>query len=219
MNTTTERKFDSLLLDMDGTLWDAVDSYCAIWNAAIDECCPQVSHVTRPQLQCLMGTPIENIYEVIVGKACDYDEFMKVLSRKEHELMPALGGRLYDGVYDTLKELSKTLRLFLVSNCTAFGVPNFMRTTGLAPFFTDGISYGDTGFEKDRNNRIIIDRYGLKTPLYVGDTQGDCRSAHAAGVPFAWASYGFGRDVTGEEYRLGSIRDLFEIVGAVKNNE
>lgn len=144
MNTTTERKFDSLLLDMDGTLWDAVDSYCAIWNAAIDECCPQVSHVTRAQLQALMGTPIENIYEVIVGKACDYDEFMKVLSRKEHELMPALGGRLYDGVYDTLKELSKTVRLFLVSNCTAFGVPNFMRTTGLAPFFTDGISYGDT---------------------------------------------------------------------------
>lgn len=46
MNTTTERKFDSLLLDMDGTLWDAVDSYCAIWNAAIDESCAQVSHGT-----------------------------------------------------------------------------------------------------------------------------------------------------------------------------
>lgn len=217
MNTTAEHRFDSLLFDMDGTLWDAVDSYCAIWNATIDVCCPQVPHVTRPRLQELMGKPIEFIFEVIVGKEYPYDGFMDVLSRKEHELMPELGGRLYDGVYDTLKELSKTYRLFLVSNCTAFGVPNFMSTTGLGQFFTDGISYGETGFEKDRNNRIIVEKYGLKAPLYIGDTEGDCRSAHAAAIPFAWASYGFGRDVTDEEYKLDSIKDLPGILGVDKN--
>ena len=27
-----KEKFDSLIFDMDGTLWDAVDSYCEIWN-------------------------------------------------------------------------------------------------------------------------------------------------------------------------------------------
>ena len=29
---------DGLIFDMDGTLWDAVDSYVKIWNATIAEC-------------------------------------------------------------------------------------------------------------------------------------------------------------------------------------
>ena len=47
MNIKAERKYDSLLFDMDGTLWDAVDSYCAIWNAAIDVCLSLI-HISEP---------------------------------------------------------------------------------------------------------------------------------------------------------------------------
>lgn len=217
MNIKAERKYDSLLFDMDGTLWDAVDSYCAVWNAAIDVCCRLVPHVSYERLAELMGKPIEYIFDVIIGKACAYDDFMDALSQKERELMPVLGGRLYDGVTETLRELSKSYKLFLVSNCTAFGVPNFMRTTGLGPFFTDGISYGETGLEKDANNRIIVEKYALQAPLYIGDTAGDCRSAHAAGIPFVWASYGFGHGVTDEEYTICSIKDLPGILGENKD--
>ena len=30
-------QFDSLIFDMDGTLWDAVDSYVAVWDATFAE--------------------------------------------------------------------------------------------------------------------------------------------------------------------------------------
>ena len=37
-----------------------------------------------------------------------------------------------------------------------------------------------------------MERNGIAHPLYIGDTQGDCDEAHRAGVPFAFAAYGFG---------------------------
>ena len=52
--------------------------------------------------------------------------------------------------------------------------------------------------------------YNLKAPLYVGDTAGDCRSSHAAGIDFAWARYGFGHHVSGAEQPIDSITQLCE---------
>ena len=40
--------------------------------------------------------------------------------------------------------------------------------------------------------RLIVERNGLQSPVYVGDTQWDCDAATAAGVPFIFAAYGFG---------------------------
>ncbi|MBQ7851826.1 MAG: HAD hydrolase-like protein [Muribaculaceae bacterium] len=31
------QKFDSIIFDMDGTLWDAVDSYCKIWDKTFNQ--------------------------------------------------------------------------------------------------------------------------------------------------------------------------------------
>ena len=51
---------------------------------------------------------------------------------------------------------------------------------------------GRTGKPKSENIRLIIERNGLKAPVYVGDTQWDFDAATAAGVPFIFAAYGFG---------------------------
>lgn len=205
------QRFDSILFDMDGTLWDAVESYCAVWNHTIDAICPDVPHVGYRQLAQLMGKPLEVIFDTLIDGRTDRGVFMAELSRKEEELMPRLGGILYPDVRETIEALSRTHRLFMVSNCTENGLPNFLRFTGLAPYFTDDISFGQTGREKDANIATMIERHKLKAPLYVGDTQGDCLSAHRAGVPFAWASYGFGRDITGADFTLRHITDLPDI--------
>lgn len=210
--TKSDTKFDSLLFDMDGTLWDAVASYCAVWNATIDTLCPGVPHVTYEALSAMMGKPIEDIFAAFIGDAAPFDAFMKGLLDNEAVIMPVMGGRLYPGVRDTLERLSHTHRLFMVSNCTPEGLPNFLRFTGLAPYIEDHISYGENGREKDYNIALMVKRHGLQSPLYIGDTMGDCRASHAAGVPFAWASYGFGRDVAGQDYTLECFSDLEKIV-------
>lgn len=59
-------KFDSLIFDMDGTLWDAVDSYVAVWNKTFESMGYSVS-VSRDDLLRYMGKPLGEIVESIAS--------------------------------------------------------------------------------------------------------------------------------------------------------
>lgn len=202
------QKFDSYIFDMDGTLWDAVDSYCAIWNQTIEDLDVKVPSVTRQQLASLMGTPLAGIFDVLIGDEIDRTRFDERLQQNSISMMPRLGGKLYEGVTDTIDELSKHARIFMVSNCDAPTLETFLDFTGLRKYMTDYLCFGGTGVEKDVNIRRLVEKHQLKNPVYVGDTRGDMESTHLAGIPFAWAAYGFGKGLKGQEYTLNSIKDL-----------
>ena len=67
-----------------------------------------------------------------------------------------------------------------------------MYLCGIEPYITDTIAYGNTRLRKAENMRLLVEKYNLQHPVYIGDTDSDCREAHRAGVPFVWMSYGFG---------------------------
>lgn len=186
---------DSLLFDMDGTLWDATDSYAAVWNHCFDSHNVDI-HITGADLVPYMGKPIEMIVEGITRQRVDTvfnpDKFVEALGVAEDEMMPRLGGKLYPGVYDCLRELSQHYRLFMVSNCGLNGLHTFMQFTHTEQFFTGSVSYGERPVPKSDNMRYLIDTYKLRNAVYVGDTQGDCDQTHRAGLPFVFAQYGFG---------------------------
>lgn len=205
-------KFDSYIFDMDGTLWDAVPSYCEIWNRAIAEFGLARPPVTYREVCDLMGRQLDDIYDVLIGEPAIRADFVRRLEEISAELMPVLGGKLYPGVADTLARLKAGgAKLFMVSNCEAHGLPDFLAFTGLGPVITDTLSFGQTGADKDVNIRTLIDRYGLRAPVYVGDTMGDLVHTHAVGIPFVWAAYGFGKDVKGQDYTINSFSDLLKI--------
>lgn len=211
--TARQMKSDGIIFDMDGTLWDAVDSYATIWNRAIADMRLDLPPVRRPALEKMMGLPLDRIYDGLIGLPEVSGPFMALLERLESELMPRLGGRLYPGVRETLEALrAGGARLFMVSNCGPDGLPNFLEYTGLGELMTDCLSLGENGLDKTQNILELIGRYNLGTPVYVGDTAGDLAYTHAAGIPFVWAAYGFGRDVNGAEYIIHSIRDLLRIL-------
>ena len=206
----SEKQFDSIIFDMDGTLWDAVDSYCKIWDVTLEQCGIPREPVTRQQLIGLMGKTLDYIVDVIVPQAAGNQQFFKLLDDNERKMMPSLGGRLYPGVKETLAELSKTYKLFMVSNCSSHGLPTFLQYTNLTPYITATLSHGDTHQDKAYNILEIARRYDLRSPLYVGDTQSDYDSCLKAGVDFAWASYGFG-SVPEAPIKLTSINDLLKL--------
>jgi len=45
---------------------------------------------------------------------------------------------------------------------------------------------------KSENIKLVMERSSLEHPVYVGDTLGDQQAAKGAGVPFVYATYGFG---------------------------
>ena len=121
-------KFDSIIFDMDGTLWDAVDSYCQIWNTTFEQFeLKQV--VTRDELLKCMGMPIDEIFRQIIKVDVDPQKYLELLDKNEQEMMPILGGKLYTGVAEGIKFLSPHYKLFMVSNCGADGLKNFLSFT------------------------------------------------------------------------------------------
>lgn len=202
---------DSLIFDMDGTLWDAVDSYIKIWNDTFEQLGIDAERVDRKRLMGTMGQTLEQILTQLVPNLTDKETFLKVLDANETAMMPVLGGKLYPGVLDTLRQLGQKIPLFLVSNCGSYGLKNFLHFTGMENIFRDTRSHGENGLSKAMNIKQIVDLYSLQHAVYVGDTQTDCNSAHQAGIPMIWAAYGFG-NVTDPDAVIHSFPQLLQTI-------
>ena len=187
---TIDHNTDALIFDMDGTLWDAVDTYAEIWNMAFEhEGIEQ--RITRNDLLALIGTPIDDIIRHFVP-ADQVEHLLQVIAGLVVTELPRLGGRLYEGVQEGIATLAQHYQLFMLSNCDELELPIFVRYAGIEPYITDTLAYGNTHLRKADNMRLLAEKYHLQHPVYVGDTDSDCSEAHQAGVPFVWMSYGFG---------------------------
>ena len=187
---TIHQDTDALIFDMDGTMWDAVDTYAEIWNMAFEREGIE-RRITRADLLALIGTPIDDIMRHFVP-AERVEHLLKTIADLVVTELPRLGGKLYDGVQEGVAELAKHYRLFMLSNCDELELPIFVRYAGIEPYLTDTLAYGNTRLRKAENMQLLAEKYHLQHPVYIGDTAGDCNEAHRAGVPFVWMSYGFG---------------------------
>ena len=200
---------DGILFDLDGTLWDAVEGICRGWNRAF-QACGLAPSLTVPQLRACMGLRMEDIAQRILPQIGDGErrmEIMEVCYRHQLQYLSRHGGRLYPGVPETLAALARRFPLCIVSNCQDGYIQCFLKVHGLETYIQDFECPGRTGQGKAENIRLVAERNGLRAPIYLGDTQGDADAAHAAGVPFLYAAYGFGT-VDRAERRVQSIGEL-----------
>ena len=183
----------AIVFDLDGTLWDSVKSVVDIWNKALASVGIEPT-MNYGELSKCMGLRIEQIFDRVVPQATQ--EQRKLIKERcitlENGYLAQHGGVLYDGVEDTLKELQKEYRLFIVSNCQDGYIQAFFKAHGLQKYFEDYECAGRTGLSKGKNIRILAERNKLENPIYVGDTISDYEATVEAEVPFLFAEYGFG---------------------------
>lgn len=189
-------KFDGLILDVDGTIWNTTGIVADAWNKIIDEKYPQVPHVTAEILKGQFGKTMDVIADNLFGmlKAEEKKILMKeCCSNEQKAILENQIDITYEGVLNTLQRLYKKIPLFIVSNCQSGYIELVMKKNGITQLIKDFECFGNNGLPKDKNISLIAERNGLKKPVYVGDTQGDYEACKKAGVPFIWASYGFGK--------------------------
>lgn len=206
-------KPDSLILDVDGTLWDSTSIIADAWNEIVDARDDIPVHFTAYQLSQLFGRPLSAIADIIFPFLEEKERYalMDTCCEREHERLHENNKDiLYPGVADTIRELSKNHKIFIVSNCQAGYIELFLEKTGLAPYVTDFECPGNTGLGKGANIRLIIERNHLNHPIYVGDIKGDQLASSEAGIPFCHASYGFGK-VEEPDYTIEHFSDLLTI--------
>lgn len=188
------QKFDSVIFDLDGTLWDAVDSVVLIWNRVLSDVGLEPC-MDYEKLSSCMGLRINDIIDKLLPQATKEQKniIIRECVGREQNILSELGGTLYDGVEETLAKLSQKYKLFLVSNCQDGYINAFYSAHGLKKYFSDYECAGRTGMDKGDNIKRVMSLHNLKSPVYVGDTAADYEATVKADIPFIYAAYGFGK--------------------------
>lgn len=206
---------DSLIFDMDGTLWDAVDSYAICWNKALEK--HGIKKITRDELLGMMGWEKEKVIchyfsDISIALA---DKIFEDIVTLQDEIIPIEGGKLYENVKDGLKTLAKKYKLFILSNCPPNTIKQFVEWAKIEDIITDHIAHGYNLKPKHFNMQLLMDKHSLKNPFYVGDTLTDCTESKKANVPFVYVSYGFG-NVNVYDFKFDDFKSLVNYFDELK---
>lgn len=205
-----------LIFDIDGTIWNTTGVAAGAWTEAV--AASKIKEiegliVTAEMLQREFGKPMDVIADDLFGDI-DPSAKAKLLEHcceLEHEAIANCKDDLtYEGVRKTFRALSKDHNLFIVSNCQNGYIELVMEKNNITDLIKDYECFGHTGLQKDENIKLVIERNKLTNPCYIGDTYGDYVATKKAGIPFVFASYGFG-EVEKPDFVIKKFADLLSI--------
>ena len=187
-------RFDGVLFDLDGTLWDSCRTVIESWHHTLRTRFHAQHLPSVEDIQGVMGLPTSEIApRLFTAYGARAQEVFDTCMEDETSYLAQHGGDIYPGVPQMLAALSAHVPLFIVSNCQDGYIQNFLAWSGLGNMFRDFECEGRTHHPKADNIRLVVQRNNLHAPVYVGDTALDESSAKQAGCPFVHAAYGFGQ--------------------------
>lgn len=108
------------------------------------------------------------------------------------------------------QSLVRNYKLILISGCAGNEIEEFFEKTNFKKYFIDYESNGRSGHLKIDNIKQLIRRNSLKSPVYVGNTDGDRRLARIMGIPFIFINDGVNKimDYDGIINEFSEIEEL-----------
>ena len=202
--------YESLIFDIDGTLWDSRQLVAEGYNLQLEKEGLQHLFVTAEDLRPLFGKVMTEIADNILASIDPSEryELMERCMKTENDYLFANECRIgYPKVKETLEVLSKKYRLFIVSNSQC-GYPELcIQKLGLGEYIEGHMCFGDTGTSKGKTIRTLIDKHNIGSCIYIGDTQGDLEACKEANVPFIFCAYGLGKAESWDA-KIDSIEEL-----------
>lgn len=202
-----------IIFDVDGTLWDTTDVVAKAWQRAVTEVGVSCDPITGDILKKEFGKTMNLIADSLFPVASEHEKqrIMDLCCQFEHEdLHHFEGSLLYPKVRETLIELSKSHKVYIVSNCQSGYIELFMAKNNLTEYITDIECYGNTGRPKGENLKLLMSRNDIENAIYVGDTAGDFEATRVANIPFIYVTYGFG-NIDTYEYAVDHIDDILTL--------
>ena len=206
-------KYESLIFDIDGTLWDSRALVAEGYNIqlkaeGLDHLC-----VTAEDLKPLFGKVMTEIADAMLASIPEserYDLMDRCMKTENDYLFENECNIGYPKIKETMAELARNHRLFIVSNAQC-GYPELcIDKLGLNDYIQGHMCFGDTGTSKGKTIRTLMARHNIENCIYIGDTQGDYEATVEAEIPFLWCTYGFGTP-EGYEAKIDAFEDLLNL--------
>ena len=210
-------KIKSIIFDIDGTLWDSRVQVAEGYNEQLME--EGLDHlcVDAEQLKALFGKTMTEIADILFDEMPPEERYglmERCMNRENGHILQSDTIQGYPEITETLELLAKDYDLYIVSNSQQ-GYPEVtMQKLHLTHLIRDHLCFGDTGTEKGQTILELMRRNNITDAIYVGDTQGDYEATLVAGVPFIWATYGFG-EPAGYVAKIDCPNQLPQIIKAL----
>ncbi len=201
-----------IIFDLDGTLWDTRD---ATYEAAsiVGKRHPEMKKITKARIESVMGLKLPDAAKkympyLDLNTAIDYTN---EIIAETINIIKIKGAKLYDGVEDVIKELSKDHKLGIVTNNNDNYVKSFLKTSKLSKYFIDYIGTASYGITKGEAIKQLAKRNHKMHSFYVGDIKKDKIATSEAGMIFIHAKYGFEPEIV-SRYHINDIKELTELI-------
>ena len=190
--------FDSIIFDLDGTLWDTSKACAVAWNNVLTRNDISFRKITADDVRAVTGLPHDKCIETVFETLPDEQISLLTAETMEEDMLviTEIGGELYEDVAEGLHKLREKYELFIVSNCQSGYIENFLVQNDLKNYLRI-ICVGEI---LRTPNHLIHERLfreiNLINPVFVGDTEGDLKAARDCGIDFFQVAYGFGPPIS-----------------------
>ena len=203
-------QYESLIFDIDGTLWDSRELVAEGYNAQLRKEGMEHLCVDAERLKTLFGKVMTEIADALFESLPQEDRYPlleRCMENENRHLAEDPCNIGYPLVKETLTKLAEKHRLFIVSNSQS-GYPQLcIEKLGLEALIQGHLCFGDTGTSKGQTILRLMREHNITSCAYIGDTQGDREACLEAGVPFIFAAYGLGQ-ADGWEAKIDAFADL-----------
>lgn len=204
---------NGIIFDLDGTLWEVIDSTKDSANTITKKY--NLPEITRKTICSVFGLgkydsarkyfPNMQMNEAI--------ELLDEIAKVNIQILREKGGNIYPNIEKTLLILKNSFNLYIVSNTAEIEyIEAFLESSGLKRYFTAWIAASSLNLTKGEAIKKIIRDNNITNPIYIGDTSKDLEATLEANIPFIHARYGFEKDLNCKYY----INDFLELPAVIE---
>jgi phosphoglycolate phosphatase len=211
------RVFNHLFCDFDGTLVDSSDGILE----TLRSCLASSGSSAKVELTSrLIGPPLRVMLQTASGSNdLEWLAEIETAFRREYDERGYLATRPYPGIVESLAELrAQAVRLHIVTNKRLVPTLKILDMLRWSDIFStvNTLDSSPAGSKKTQVVAELLSRIRAQTSevVLVGDTADDAVAARDNGILYAWASWGYGRevDVGSSGVALADAKHLVQLV-------